>query len=91
MTDSQIEQLLAAVRALPNAERLRVAQRVVESLSDEDRLRLTQQATPTAPGLAAGPLSMLGLFADEPELVDEVCRQAYAVRAGAHPRPLDDE
>jgi len=91
MTDSQIEQLLAAVRALPTAERRRVAQRVMESLSTEDQLRVTQQVAPAASGNGSGPLSMLGLFADEPELVDEVCRQAYVERAGARPRPLDDE
>jgi hypothetical protein len=81
MTDSQIEQLLAAVRALPNAERLRVAQRVVESLSVEDQLRLTGRVAAFDSAHAAASLSMLGLFADEPELVDEVCCQAYADRA----------
>jgi hypothetical protein len=34
---------------------------------------------------------MLGLFADEPDVVDQVCRQAYADRATTQPRQLDDE
>ena len=93
MTDSQIDQLLAAVRALPPAERLRVAQRVVESLPAEERLRVLPQAATSAPAPtpATRPPSMLGLFADEPDLVDEVCRQVYADRATTQPRQLDDE
>lgn len=93
MTDSQIDQLVAAARALPPAERLRVAQRVVEGLPVEDRLRVLNDALAAArlpPNDARAP-SMLGLFADEPDLVDEVCRQAYADRAVAQPRSLDDE
>jgi hypothetical protein len=93
VTDSQIDQLVAAARALSSAERLRVAQRVVEGLPVEDRLRVAQDtaaaAALTPPGARAP--SMLGLFADEPDLVDEVCRQAYADRATTQPRPFDDE
>ena len=82
MTSSQIEQLLAAVRRLPSAARLRVAQRVVDLLSADDQQRLTQVANAAAVPSPVSP-SMLGLFADEPELVDEVCRQAYSDRTGA--------
>lgn len=89
MTESQIEQLVAAVRALPAAERVRVARRVIESLPAEDRVRVTQDV-PLSPVETAA-ASMLGLFADEPELVDEVCRQVYADRARAQPRQLDDD
>jgi hypothetical protein len=90
VTDSQIDQLVAAARALPPAERIRVARRLIEALPAEDRLRLVQEAVPASPSLSAAP-SMLGLFADEPELVDEVCRQAYADRDRAQPRTLDDD
>jgi hypothetical protein len=86
VTDSQIDQLVSAARALPPAERIRVALRLLEGLPAEDRLRLAQEAGP----VSAAP-SMLGLFADEPELVDEVCRQAYADRERTQPRILDDD
>jgi hypothetical protein len=43
-----------------------------------------------SPTSSAAP-SMLGLFADEPELVDKVCRQAYADRERTQPRTLDDD
>lgn len=83
MTDSQLDQLVAAARALSAAERLRVAQRVIEGLPVEDRLRVAQdvrEAAASTPLSARAP-TMLGLFANEPDLVDEVCRQAYADRA----------
>jgi hypothetical protein len=89
--DSQIDQLVAAARALSPAERLRVAQRVIEGLAAEDRLRMVQEksaAAQTSTGARAP--SVLGLFADEPDLVDEVCRQAYADRlSSARPRGVD--
>ena len=90
MTDSRIDQLVAAVCALPRAERLGVEPRVIESLSAEGRLRVTQEvaATVEKEGAAA---SMLGLFADEPETVDATCQQIYAERGNARPRALADE
>ena len=93
MTDSQIDQLVAAARALSPAERLRVAQRVIDGLPVEDRLRLVHDAGSSAAPIAtdARAPSMLGLFADEPDLVDDVCRLAYADRATIQPRQLDDE
>lgn len=91
MTDSQIDQLVAAVRALPSVERLRVARRVLSSLSADERTRVAQEVAALPEEVGEGALAMLGLFADEPEIVDEVCRQAYAERVTAHPRQLDDE
>lgn len=88
MTDSQIDQLVAAARALSPAERFRVAQRLIEVLSPEDRLRLAHGVGAASPTLTLVP-SLLGLFADEPELVDEVCRQAYVERARIQPRIFD--
>jgi hypothetical protein len=92
VTDSQIDQLIAAARALAPADRLRVAQRVVEGLPAEDRARLVQDAAAAAAATSSETRapSMLGLFADEPELVDEVCRQVYADRATVRPRPFDE-
>lgn len=89
MTKAQLEQLVAAVGALPAPERLRVATKVIEGLSADERHTLLQRiASPSAPVEAA--LPMLGLFADEPELVDKVCRRAYADRATTEPRPIDE-
>jgi hypothetical protein len=81
---------VAAVRALPSSERLRVAKRLIEGLSMEDRLRVLQQVAPSNSPTPTGAPSMLGLFADEPDLVDEVCRKAYADRATAQPRQVDE-
>lgn len=89
MTEAQLEQLVAAVGALPAPERVRVATKVIEGLSPDERLLVLQRVVSPTALVDAGP-SMLGLFADEPELVDEVCRRAYADRATAEPRPIDE-
>ena len=57
--------ILAAIRALPRVERLRLVEQVVHELAEE------------------GPVdgrSIIGLFSDEPELIDEVCRGAMEAR-----------
>jgi hypothetical protein len=89
MTEAQLEQLVAAVGALPAPERVRVATKVIEGLSSAERLLVLQRVASPTSSVEAAP-SMLGLFADEPELVDEVCRRAYADRATAEPRPIDE-
>ena len=89
MTEAQLEQLVAAVGALSAPERLRVATKVIEGLSADERKLLLQRIASPAGSVESVP-SMLGLFADEPELVDEVCRRAYADRATAEPRPIDE-
>jgi hypothetical protein len=58
---------------LPVQDRLRLVERVVHDLAD------ASTAEPTPP-LAAPASSLLGLFADEPELVDDVCRMAMDAR-----------
>jgi hypothetical protein len=89
MTEAQLDQLVAAVGALPAQERLRVATKVIEGLSADERQLVLQRIASPAASLDSAP-SMLGLFADEPELVDEVCHRAYADRATAEPRPIDE-
>jgi hypothetical protein len=89
MTEAQLEQLVATVGALPAPERLRVATKVIEGLSADERKLVLQRIVSSAGSVESVP-SMLGLFADEPELVDEVCRRAYADRATAEPRPIDE-
>jgi hypothetical protein len=90
MTEALIDQLVATIRALPSAERLHVTKCVIESLPAGHRIRLLQQVAASISPAPAGAFSMLGLFADEPDLVDEVCRQAYADRATAQSRQIDE-
>lgn len=89
VTEAQLEQLVAAVAALPAPERVRVATKVIEGLSADERKLVLQRIASPAGSVESVP-SMLGLFADEPELVDEVCRRAYADRVTAEPRPMDE-
>ena len=70
MTDA--EQIFQAIQSLPVQERLRLVERVVHDLADA--------STAPTPSPAAQAPSLVGLFADEPELVDEVCRMAVEAR-----------
>ena len=71
-------ELLAAIRSLPLDERLRVI---------EQAARDVQEDTPSPPATTtAGTQSLLGLFSDEPDLVDQVCSLAYESRRTAHMR-----
>jgi hypothetical protein len=83
VTHSQIDELVAAVRALPAAEQRCVVQRFIDALSAKDRLQVLQSVTQISAAEPSNVPSMLGLFADEPELVDEVCRQAILDRMAA--------
>lgn len=71
MTDT--EQIFQAIRVLPVRERLRIVERVVHDIADAP-------AAEPAPSPPAEAPSLLGLFADEPELIDEVCRTAMEAR-----------
>ncbi len=71
MTDT--EQILQAIRSLPIQERLRLVERLVHDLADAS-------AAEPAPGPAVQEPSLVGLFADEPELIDDVCRMAMEAR-----------
>lgn len=66
MTPHQIYQ---AIRSLPVPERLRLVERVVHDVVE----------TPV-PGKSSPKPSLLGLFADEPEVIDEICSQALRDR-----------
>jgi hypothetical protein len=67
------EQIFQAIRTLPVRERLRIIERVAHDIADPP------VAEPAPPPVAEAS-SLLGLFADEPELVDEVCRMAMEAR-----------
>lgn len=64
---STTDRLFDEIRALPKAERLRLAERVIRSVADE-----------TGDG-AEGSLkgaSVVGLFSDEPDRIDEIVEDA---------------
>ena len=63
-----IDEIYEAIRALPVADRLRLVERVVSDVA--------------AAADAAGSVDteLLGLFADDPDLIDRVCDDAYRAR-----------
>lgn len=71
---TNVEQIFQAIRRLPVPDRLRLVERVVHDLADvswtQAERRLGGEEAP----------SLLGLFADEPDLVDDVCRMAMEAR-----------
>ncbi len=71
---TSVDQIYNAVRSLPVTDRLRLVERVVHDVLEGSQ----EQKAP-------GGRSLIGLFADEPELIDEVCRMALEDRAS---RPL---
>ncbi len=62
---NQPADILEAIRALPRGERLRLVEQVIHELAEDK---------------AADGRSLIGLFADEPDLIDEVCRGAMEAR-----------
>lgn len=68
MSAERAEQVLHALRSLPRVERLRIVERVVHDIAEEDAF------------VAASPF--VGMFADDPELMDAVCEGAMQAREG---------
>jgi hypothetical protein len=84
---TEVEQLFEAIQRLPVPERLRLVERVVHELAD---------VSTTQPQLALteGQPSLLGLFADEPEAVDNMMRTVMENRRRSRLRDVggdDDE
>jgi hypothetical protein len=75
-----IDELLAVIRQLPLGERRTLIARATQD-ADQD--------TPRPPP-AGQPASLLGLMADEPEVVDEMCSVVYEARETARMRTLDE-
>lgn len=80
MATSTIDELLAAIRQLPIDERRALIARATRD-ADQD--------TPRPPP-AVQPVSLLGLMADEPEIVDKMCSLVYDARKTARMRALDE-
>jgi hypothetical protein len=80
MATPTIDELLAAIRQLPLDARRAPIERATRD-ADED--------TPRPPP-AAQPASLLGLMADEPEIVDKMCSLVYDARRTARMRTVDE-
>ena len=66
MSTEQAQQLLDTIRRLPRGERLRLVERVVHELADEHG--------------AGPPDAIVGLFADQPDLIEAVAEEAMQAR-----------
>lgn len=66
----RIDDILEAIRSLTREERNRLAEQLRRELDEE---------APSKAG-AIDPGAIIGLFADEPELIDEVCESAMQSR-----------
>jgi hypothetical protein len=79
---SNIDELLERIRSLPLEERLRLIERAAHEAAED---------TPKPSSVVESRVPrMLGLMADEPDLVDEICALAYQARTRARMRSLDD-
>jgi len=67
------QQLYEAISELPLQERLRLVERVVHDAVEPSK------GTPEKKAAKGSPLD--GLFSDVPDLVEEVCAEAYRERA----------
>ena len=68
-TTSDIDQLLAVIRRLPVPERLRLVERVVHEVAQQSEATQQTRGVP-----------VIGLFSDEPALMDAVVDDAMAAR-----------
>jgi hypothetical protein len=77
-----MNELLVAIRRLPLDERLRLIERAAHEVAED---------TPKAPpvGESSTP-SLLGLMADEPDLVDRMCSMVYQARSRARMRTAEE-
>jgi hypothetical protein len=66
----RIDDILEAIRSLTREERNRLAEQLRRELDEE---------APSEAG-AVDPGAIIGLFADKPELIDEVCESAMLSR-----------
>lgn len=77
-----LDQLLAAIRVLPLDERLRLIARATHEAAED---------TPKPAPIGESPApSLLGLMADEPDLIDQVCSIVYQTRNTARMRTIDE-
>jgi hypothetical protein len=82
MTD--VERIFQDIQRLPVRERLQLVERVVHQLADRPEAEITPTPAPSAS-------SLLGLFASEPDLMDEVCAMAMEARQRDRLRTTSDD
>ncbi len=78
---TSIEQIYDAVRCLPLTDRLRLVERVVHDAVESSEEKTSPGGEETG--------SLIGLFAKEPGLIDEVCRMAMEDRVSRTLRASD--
>jgi hypothetical protein len=76
-----IDEILATIRRLPLTERLALIERAAREAAED---------TPKPGAVAAAQPSLIGLMADEPELVDQMCAMVYQARSTARMRTIDE-
>jgi hypothetical protein len=82
MAAPTLDDLLAAIRRLPLDERLRLIERAAHEAA-EDTPKPAQVSDSRVP-------SLLGLMADEPDLVDQMCSFVYQARHSSRMRAVDE-
>jgi hypothetical protein len=81
-TPDQTRAMLAAIRRLPLDERLRLIDQASHEAAED---------TPKPAAVSASPApSLLGLMADDPDLVDRMCAIAYEAGKAARMRAVDE-
>ena len=82
MSASTLDEILAAIRRLPLGERQRLIERAAQEV-EEDTPRI-------APARESSSPSLIGLMADDSDLVDQMCEAVYQARVTARMRALDE-
>jgi hypothetical protein len=78
-----LEQIFQAIQRLPIPDRLRLVEQVVHELADVSSARAGTQPEP--------PASLIGLFADDPDAVDEMMKTVTENRRASRLRALEGE
>lgn len=69
MSDADLEAIHEAIRAVPHEDRVRLVERAKAELLDDGR------------EASGDPSAIIGMMADEPEVMDRVCELAMRARS----------
>jgi hypothetical protein len=75
-SEMDVDEIYEAIRRLTPAERRRLVERVAHDVADEEPL-------------ARAPAGIMGMMADEPDLMDAVCRLLTVAREASRMRATD--
>lgn len=81
MATPKLDELLAAIRDLPLDERQRLIEQAAREVADD---------TPKPGPVGEAATSVIGLMADEPDIVDQMCSIVYQARSEARMRTIDE-